>query len=354
MVHNLPVSLHLYFLKMTQQSLSPQGLKNIFVTGGTGFLGAYIIKELIEKGYQVRAIRRTAKLPFFVDTEILNKVEWVEGDILDVVSLFETMKSCDAVIHAAAQVSFHSGDRANMYKTNVEGTANVVNAAIENNIARFVYVSSVAAIGRSATGEAVDEEKKWQATKTNTAYAVSKYNAEVEAWRGFAEGLNTVIVNPSTILGYGDWNSSSCALFKNAFNEFPWYTTGVNGFVDVEDVAKAIVLLMEKDVNGERYLLNAENISFQQLFTSIANGFKKKPPSKKANWLLGEIAWRWESLKSIFTGKRPLLTKESARVAHSKTLFSNAKVLQALPEFSFTPLEKTIARSCDKYLSNKK
>ena len=336
---------------MTQQSLSSQGLKNIFLTGGTGFLGAYIIKELIENGYKVRAIRRSLKLPFFVEAEILNQVEWVEGDILDVVSLFETMKGSDAVIHAAAEVSFHSSDRSSMFKTNVEGTANVVNAAIENNIARFVYVSSVAAIGRSATGEAVDEEKKWLPSKTNTAYAISKYNAEVEAWRGFAEGLSTVIVNPSTILGYGDWSSGSCALFKNAYNEFPWYTTGINGFVDVEDVARAVVLLMEKDINGERYLLNAENISFQQLFTEMARGFNKKPPAKEANWFLGEIAWRWEKFKSIFTGKRPLLTKESARVAHSKTYFSNGKILSALPGFSFTPLNETTKNACKKYLN---
>lgn len=336
---------------MTQGSLSSQGLKKIFITGGTGFLGAYIIKELIERGYSVKAIRRSTKLPFFINADLFDKVEWVEGDVLDIVSLFETMEGCDAVIHAAAMVSFHRDDRALMYKTNVEGTANVVNAAIENDIKRFVHVSSVAAIGRSSTGEMVDEEKKWQASKTNTAYAISKYNAEVEAWRGFAEGLNTVIVNPSTILGYGDWNSGSCALFKNVYNEFPWYTEGVNGFVDVEDVARAVVLLMEKDINGERYILNADNISFQQLFTSIAKGFNKKAPTKKANRFLGELAWRIEYLKSIFTGKRPLLTKESARVAHSKTYFNNGKILAVLPGFSFTPLSESTEKACKKYLN---
>lgn len=333
------------------ESSPSQSRKKVFITGGTGFLGAYIIKELIEKGFIVRALKRNSHIPFFIDNEIFKNVQWVEGDVLDVVSLYENMKGCDIVIHAAAMVSFHKSDRSLMYKTNVEGTANIVNAAIENDIPRFVYISSVAAIGRSATGEPVDENKKWQTSKTNTAYAISKYNAEVEAWRGFAEGLNTVIVNPSTILGYGDWNSSSCALYKNVYNEFPWYTTGINGFVDVEDVAKAVVLLMEKDINGERFIINGENISFQELFTSIALSLGKKPPSKKATWLLGEIAWRIEKVKSFLFGKKSLLTKESARVAQSKTYFSNRKLLTAIPEFSFTPLKDSIPKACKKYLN---
>ena len=98
----------------------------------------------------------------------------------------------------------------------------------------------------------------------------------MEVWRGIGEGLNAVIVNPSTILGYGDWNNSSCALFKNAYKEFPWYTNGINGFVAVEDVAKATVLLMESGISNERFIINGDNWSFKKLFNSMATGFGKK------------------------------------------------------------------------------
>jgi Nucleoside-diphosphate-sugar epimerases len=325
----------------------------VFVTGGTGFLGAYIIKELVEKGYAVRAIRRSNTLPFFIPQHILNKVEWVSGDILDVVSLAEGMEGMDAVIHAAAKVSFQSKEKKELLKINIEGTANVVNIALEKNIRRFVHISSVAAIGRTASGETITEDKKWTAGKMHTMYAISKYHGEMEVWRGAAEGLNVVVLNPSTVLGYGDWNTSSCAIFKNVYKEFPWYTRGINGFVGVEDVARATVMLMESELNGERFIINSENWSFQQLLNTIADGFGKKRPSREATRFMGSIAWRMEKLKAAFSGKKPLLTRESARVAHSITYFDNNKILKTLPRFTFTPLAHSIKNACEQYLANR-
>ena len=325
-------------------------LSKILVTGGTGFIGSYIIKELVQKGYAVRAIRHSKATPFYIPAHINAKVEWVPGDVLDVISLAEAMEGMDAVIHAAAIVSFAPHQRQQLYKINIEGTANVVNMALENNITRFVHISSVAAIGRTVSGETITEEKKWQAGKMHTAYAISKYHAEMEVWRGAAEGLNVVVVNPSTVLGYGDWNTSSCAIFKNVYNEFPWYTTGINGFVGVQDVAKAAVLLMESNHSNERYIVNSDNWSFQQLFNTIADGFGKKHPHKHATPFLGSIAWRMEKWKAVFSGKKPLLTRESAKIAQSKTYFSNEKLLTALPGFSFTPLVQSIQKDCEQYL----
>ena len=205
----------------------------ILVTGGTGFLGAYIIKNLLEKGQSVRAIRRSSKLPFFISYDVLNKVEWVEGDVLDPMALNDAMQGIDSVIHSAAIVSFSKDNRKQMYQVNIEGTANVVNAAIDNNIQRLVHISSVAALGRTTQASTVSENKKWEENKNNTHYAITKHNAEMHVWRAFAEGIQGAIVNPSTILGYGDWHQSSCAIFKNAYHEFPWYTNGINGFVGV-------------------------------------------------------------------------------------------------------------------------
>ena len=322
----------------------------VLVTGGTGFLGGYIIKHLVEKGYSVRALRRTSsKLPFFIPPGILQKAEWIDGDVLDVVSLDEAMEGVDAVIHSAAKISYAPDEKEEMFRTNVEGTANVANVAIERKVRRFIHISSVAAVGRTVNGETVNEGRQWQETALNSNYAISKHKAEMDVWRAMAEGLNAAIINPSTIIGYGDWKTSSCAIFKNVFEEFPYYTNGVNGFVFVEDVARAVVGVLETGITRERFIVSGENWSFRQLFNTIADGFNKKQPSRNATPALAAIVWRFERLKSILTGKRSLLTKESARIAQTKTLFDNSKILKNLPGFSFTPLEEAIRKSCTMY-----
>jgi dihydroflavonol-4-reductase len=323
--------------------------EKVFVTGGTGFLGAYIIKNLVEKNVTVRALRRSAKYPFFISREIFDKVEWVEGDILDVVAMDEAMKGMDAVIHSAAIVSFSKHNRRQMYKVNVEGTENVVNLALENKLQRIIHISSVAALGRTSKTATVDEGKSWEENSNNTHYAISKHHAEMHLWRGFAEGIRGLILNPSTILGYGNWNESSCAIFKNAYRQFPWFTQGINGFVGVEDVAELAVRLLFSDLQQQRFVISAENICFRELFGMIAEGFGKKKPHREATPVMGELAWRLEAVKSMFTGQKALLTRETAKIAHSKTSFSNAAILQALPGFQFQNLEAVIKKSCEKY-----
>ena len=317
----------------------------IFVTGGTGFVGAYIIRDLILNGYTVRAIRRSAALPGFIDRDILEQAEWVKGDVLDVHGLHDQMEGVEAVIHAAARVSFNKADRQEMYQTNITGTENVVNSCIELDIPRLIHISSVAALGRTAASSTVTEDRKWVDSTSNTHYAISKYKAEMEVWRGIGEGLQAVILNPGTVLGYGDWNSSSAALFKNAFTGFPYYTTGVNGFVDVEDIAAICLHMLTSDISGERYIVTSENWSFKQLLETISDSLGKKRPHKHATPFMGQLAWRAERLKALFTGKKPLLTRETAKVAQTKTYFDNRKILQALPGFTFTPLEHSISRA---------
>ena len=324
-------------------------MNKVLVTGGTGFIGAYIIKELVEKGYAVRAIRRSIKLPFFISPGILNKVEWVAGDVLDVISLSEAMQDVDAVIHSAAVVSFDKRERRQMYNTNVDGTANVVNLALENGIKKLVHISSISALGRTTTGEKVNEEKKWLNSKLNSHYGISKNKAEMEVWRGMGEGLDAVIINPSTVLGFGNWHDSSCAIFKNSYKGFPWYTKGINGFVAVEDVAKIAVLLMESNITEERFIINHENWEFRKLFEIIADGFRKKHPKWEATPFLSSIAWRVERIKSFLKNAKPLLTKETAKIALSKTYWQNDKILKALPGFSFKALESSITKACKNY-----
>lgn len=265
------------------------------------------------------------------------------------VGLDEAMQGCHSVIHAAAVVSFNSSDHRLMNEVNIEGTKNVINVAIENNIQRFVHISSVAALGRTGVAQMVSEEKKWEATKSNTHYAITKHYAELEVWRGFSEGLNGVILNPSTILGFGNWNNSSCVIFKNAYKGIAWYTEGVNGFVGATDIAECVVRFLQSEITEKRFIVNADNWSFQQLLNAIAESFGKTKPNRKATPFLGEIAWRLEGLKNLFTHGKPLLTKESAKVAHSKTSYDNSALLKALPGFSFTPLNSVIKSSCEQY-----
>ncbi|HNC40064.1 MAG TPA: NAD-dependent epimerase/dehydratase family protein, partial [Chitinophagaceae bacterium] len=226
---------------------------------------------------------------------------------------------------------------------------NVVNVMLEKNINRLVYISSVAALGRTAGGGHVNEERKWEDSKINTHYSITKHKAEMEVWRGISEGLNAVILNPSTILGFGDWTTGSCAIFKNIQKGISWFTPGINGFVDVEDVAKATMQILESEITEQRFIVNGHTWPFKKLQETIAENFGKKKPTRAANPFLLGIAWRIEKIKSLLTGHKPLLTKESAKVACSQTWFENEKLLNALPGFTYRPLEETIKKACDQY-----
>lgn len=314
----------------------------IFVTGASGLVGAHLITSLVQKGETVRALYRK-NIPVFKDSD---KVEWIQGDILDVVSLQEAMKGITQVYHCAAIVSFSPKQAAVMLQANVEGTANVVNACIEQSIQKLVYVSSVAALGRIREDGLVDETMNWTPETSNSIYGKSKYLAEMEVWRGMGEGLNVAIVNPVIILGAGDWSKGSSEIFKSAYNEFPWYTKGVSGFVDVMDVIDAMQLLMNSDVQGQRYIISGANLPYQEIFTRIATAFNKRPPYKKVTPLLTEIVWRLEAVKGFFTGKTPLITKETAKTAQAFVNFDNSKFLKTFPAFTYRSIDETINRTC--------
>ena len=323
--------------------------QRILITGATGFLGSYIVQELIEHGYAVRALRRTPKDIPWIPPTTQSQIEWVEGDILDVVSLEDAMQEVAAVIHSAAVVSFAPAERKRMYQVNVEGTNNVVNMALETGVRRLVYISSIAALGRTVTESWVNEAHAWEDNPVQTHYARSKFKAELHVWRGMAEGLNGLILNPATILGYGDWSTGSCSLFKQVYTGFPWYTEGINGFVDVRDVARATRLALASDLTEQRFVISAENRTFRDLQQTIADGFGVAGPTKKATPFLLALAWRMAALKGWITGKPELLSKESARVGVSRTHFDNQKFRTAFPEFHYRSLNDTIQEACTRY-----
>ena len=314
----------------------------ILVTGGAGLLGKELITQLLLQGKRVRAIYNNTKLANFHNENL----QQIQCNILDVIGLEEAMKGVEYIYHCAAIVSFSPKRKQEMFKINIEGTANVVNAALDAGVKKMVYVSSVAALGRIRENEPINETMNWTEETSNSAYGQSKYLAEMQVWRGIGEGLNAVMVNPVIILGAGDWNSGSSQIFKTAYDEFPWYTDGSTGFVDVRDVVKAMIELMNSDISGERFILSAENRTYAEVFNLMAKAFGKKPPHKKVTALLAKIVWRLEAIKSLFTGKDPLLTKETAATAMAKVTFNNSKLLKFLPGFSYRKIENSIADTC--------
>lgn len=312
----------------------------ILITGATGLVGMHLVQQLLKEGKQVKALYRNA-IP------AVEGVEWVKGDILDVPSLAEAMQGVKEVYHCAAIVSFSPKTKQQLFKTNIEGTANVVNACIEAGVQKLCFVSSVAALGRIREDKPIDETMNWTEATSNSNYGKSKYLAEMEVWRGIAEGLNAVIVNPVIILGSGDWNKGSSEIFKSAYNEFPWYTDGSSGFVDVKDVVNAMIQLMDNNIFAQRFILSADNWPYRKVFTTIAEKFNKKPPHRRVTPLIAAIVWRLEAIKGWITGKAPMLTKETAKTAQAKVQFNNSKLLQHLPHFTYTPLEVSIDRICN-------
>ena len=324
----------------------------VFVTGGTGLLGSHLIYSLVTSGEKVRAtfrdaskIQRVSSLfDFYSSAHLFDQIEWLSCDVLDVVTLETAMKGCDEVYHCAAQVSFLSKDFQSMLKINREGTANVVNCALSLSVERFCYVSSTAAIGK--TSDALDtyfvvETNKWIPTDPHSGYAISKYVAENEVWRGIEEGLNAVIINPSVIIGPGSWNESSLTIFRTLSKGLKFYTAGSNAFVDVRDVVKAMRLLIKTPSSfHQRYLCTGTNTSFLNLFQLIAKEMKIKPPSLFAGKFLSGLAWRISSFIGWFTGK-VAITKDSAKSAQSKVIYDSNKLISTL-NFQFKSLEETI------------
>lgn len=317
----------------------------ILVTGGTGLVGSYLLRELVRMGKQVKALYRSTPSKI-LSPEENQQITWIKGDILDVDLLAEIMKGVAQVYHSAAVVSFNPSRRNELFKINVEGTANVVNAATEAGVKKLVHVSSVAAMGRIRNNQVIDESMYWTPETSNSNYGKSKYLAELEVWRGIAEGLNAAIINPTIIFGAGDWTQGSSKIFKSVFEEFPWYTEGMGGFVDVRDVVKAMIMLMESDVKSERFIISAGNFHYREMFDTIAKEFGKRPPHRKVTPFLSSVVWRMEWLKSRISGKEPLVTRETARTAQAVVKFDNTKLLKFLPEFRYTPIQQAIADTC--------
>jgi dihydroflavonol-4-reductase len=312
----------------------------ILVTGATGFLGAHLLQILVEKGYTVRATRRANSRMDLVQP-IADRVQWVEADVTDIVALEAAFEGVTHVFHCAAMVSFHARDKRLMHRINVDGTANVVNMCLEYGVAHLIHVSSIAAIGRTKQNSVISEQTKWVTDPLNTQYAISKYQAEQEVWRGEAEGLTVSVVNPSVIIGRGFWEEGTARFVTLLDKGLKFMPPGRTGFVDVRDVARFMVCLLEQGITSRRFLLNGENLSYTAFFKLIAEELGKPLPSIKVTPLLAELAWRFEWLKEKLTGKTPMVTRESARASLNQFEYDASASLKTCPDFRYTPIAQT-------------
>jgi nucleoside-diphosphate-sugar epimerase len=321
----------------------------VLVTGASGLVGLHLIKQLSIEGYSVRALYHsnlTKTLPETVD----NQIEWVNCDILNVNQLDEAFKGIRTVYHCAAIVSYDPRYAERMMEINVEGTANVINIALEHQVDKLVYMSSIASLGNETYPTLVAEKSEWDTNEPHSQYAISKQKAEMEVWRGIAEGLNAVIVNPAIILGEGDWEKSSTNLFQLVYNEFPYYTSGETAWVDVKDVVNIMMILMNSTISGEQFILSTGNYSYQYIFTQMALAMNKKPPYKKASKWMTELVWRFSYLKSLITNKQATISKETARASQEIKHYSNKHVLSKIDNFAFANIEETVKRVCIYFL----
>jgi nucleoside-diphosphate-sugar epimerase len=332
----------------------------ILVTGGTGLLGSHVLFELARQGRKVRAIKRKSSDTAMVrkvfsyyseepDT-LLKNIEWVDADLMDFGAIGDAIDGITEIYHVGAIVSFYPRDHKEMLKVNIEGTANLVNLSIDKGVEKFCYVSSVAALGSGLNGNPTSEEDYWVTSRKNSTYGISKYGAEREVWRGMEEGLNAVIVNPSFILGPGFWNDNS-GLFRLVWEGLKYYTDGINGYVDARDIVKAVIQLMDRNIFNERFILSADNISYEQLFGMMAKYLGKPAPTVQIPNFVTDLVWRMEAARTFFTRSTPVLTKEMANTMRQKYFYTHEKLHKTL-DFNFIPLEQSIREICGFYLKD--
>jgi dihydroflavonol-4-reductase len=334
----------------------------VLVTGATGLVGGHLLWHLLQKNDKVIALKRVTsnltplKSIFGFYTEnpdvVLSKIEWRVADINDKTSLQDAMEGVSEIYHCAAIVSLGKGGT-ELMDTNVSGTRNMVELALGRNIKKFCFVSSIAACGFSSDKTLIDEQTPWTDNEHKTLYALSKYNAEQEVWKGIQQGLKAVIVNPGVILGYSGNDSGSSLIFSQVKKGLMFYTLGGSGYVDVRDVVRAMIQLMESDITSERFILVGENLSNKEIVCLMADGFHKpRPWINVSRPLLLTVGFIAEMIGVLFRFK-PLVDRSLARSATNRSYYSSEKITEAIA-FKFIPIAQCIEDVCSYILRTKK
>ena len=325
----------------------------ILITGATGLIGSHAALYLANRAHSVRAtyrsessLKKTLALFKAYDKEnLFNQIEWIKADITDVTALEPAFIDITEVWHCAGLISFSRSDEEKMRKINIEGTANMVNLSIDFGVSRFCFISSIAALGDvKIASEIIDEQMEWNPEKHHSDYAISKYGAEMEVWRGQQEGLKTLIVNPGVVLGPGFWNQGSGEIFLAIESDLPFFTTGSTGVVAVTDLVEVMYLLMKDELFGERFAVISENLTYKDLANYIADEMQVKRPTIHAKPWMTELSWITDYILCSVTGKKRKFYKETSRSVHLEEQYSNKKVVDALG-YDFIPIKSYVAEA---------
>lgn len=331
----------------------------ILVTGGTGLVGAHLLYELVRAGEKIRAIHRENSdlnkvlevFSFYSEAEeaekLFHQIEWKVADLNNIPQLTAAFVEVQQVYHSAALVSFDPADEQELRKVNIEGTANIVNLCTSCKVHKLCFVSSIAALGNITNADKIDETGKWNPEGKHNDYAISKYGAEIEVWRGTQEGVNAIIVNPGVIIGPGFWNSGSGRIFKKIDSGLSYYFPKVTGFVGVQDVVKSMVILMNSEKVNEQYVLVSENISFKQVFEWAAEALNMTKPKRKLQKWMITFGWFFQRIGSIF-GRKRSITYETINSLHEESFYDNSKIIQEI-NYQFEPMECVVKRTASNY-----
>ena len=325
----------------------------ILVTGGTGLVGSHLLYFLVQENMPVRAIHRAnsdiqaVKKVFALYTSevdiLFNKIEWIEANITDIPALSDAFVGITKVYHCAGFINFNPSRYQAIKKANVEGTANIVNLSLSNKIEKLCYVSSVSTLGSNFKDQLISEETPWNPNEKNSVYAITKYSAEMEVWRGTQEGLNAVIVNPGVILGTSPTGGGSSEIVSLGARGIPFYPSGTMGLVDVKDVVKAMVFLMNSEIKNQQYILVGENLTYKALHSKLALLFNKKPPTKKLSKKLMFFISGLDWLSNIIFNTKRRIVKATVRSMFTTSIYDASKIRTQLG-FEFTPMEETLKR----------
>jgi nucleoside-diphosphate-sugar epimerase len=331
----------------------------ILVTGGTGLIGSNLLYELSLKNDRIRAIKRPASdirnvlkiFGYYSENPetLFKKIEWVDADIGDYIALFEAFENVDRVYHCAGMISYNRRIRKKLFETNVTGTANVVNIGLERNVKKLCHVSSIASFGEYDGIKPIDEKTRWNPGNISSLYSLSKLKAEMEVWRGIAEGLEGIIVNPSVVLGPGFWKNGVGKAYSLVSKGMRFYTLGSTGYVDVRDVARIMIRLMESGISGEQFLISSENFTFKEILDLISASLNRRNPDIRASRFLTGLGWRISELSAFFTGKQPVITRDNMNISHKYNLYSGQKVRDVL-NYDYIPVKDSIQFLTEKYM----
>ena len=338
----------------------------ILVTGATGLLGGHLIAKLLQQGNSVVATKRSTSdlnvtkriLSYYFDhpEHQMNSIEWVEVDFFNPMEVAELLEKYQIkeIYHCAGLVSFNDKRKSELVKTNAGITAELVNACIDTDI-KFCYVSSIAALLNQFEHGNITEKTFWQPGKYEYAYALSKYLGECEVWRGIEEGMKAVIVNPGIIVGAGNWNNGWGMLVKKASKGIPFYTTGITGYVAVEDVVNVMIQLMQKNIFSQRFILIENNYSFKEILEELHLSLGKPIPKYKATYSMLQLARYLEAFWGLLNPKyEPNFTKATVQGAVMQNYYNNQLIKSTLPSFSFIPIKSYIYEVSKRYLMEKK